>query len=320
MADTERQARAQEAPEGPTDLPRPSWKGVVTRTIREFRDDNLSDWAAALTYYGILSIFPALLALVSILGLIGPSATQPLIDNLSAVAPGPAKQIVTSAITNLQKSSGAAGVLFVVGIALAVWSASGYVAAFMRASNAIYEVGEGRPIWKTVPTRLLTTIALLLMLAIVAIGVTVTGGLAQQVGKLLGIGNTAVTVWDIAKWPVILVVVMTMFALLYWAAPNVKHPKFRWVSPGGVCGVLIWLAASGLFALYVANFANYNKTYGALGGVIVFLVWLWISNLAILFGAELNAESERGRQIEAGEPADREPFLEPRDTRKLKKD
>jgi membrane protein len=318
MADTERQARAQEAPEGPTDLPRPSWKGVVTRTIREFRDDNLSDWAAALTYYGILSIFPALLALVSILGLIGPSATQPLIDNLSAVAPGPAKQIVTSAITNLQKSSGAAGVLFVVGIALAVWSASGYVAAFMRASNAIYEVGEGRPIWKTVPTRLLTTIALLLMLAIVAIGVTVTGGLAQQVGKLLGIGDTAVTVWDIAKWPVILFVVMTMFALLYWAAPNIKHPKFRWISPGGVFGVLIWLAASALFALYVANFANYNKTYGALGGVIVFLVWLWISNLAILFGAEFNAEAERGRQIEAGEPADREPFLEPRDTRKLK--
>jgi membrane protein len=299
-------------------LPKRAWKGVLTRTLREFRDDNLTDWAAALTYYGILSIFPALLALVSILGLIGPSATQPLVDNLSAVAPGPAKQIVTSAITNLQKSSGAAGVLFVVGLALAIWSASGYVAAFMRASNAIYEVGEGRPIWKTLPTRVLTTLTLLVMLAAVAIGVTITGGLAQQVGKLLGIGNTAVTVWDIAKWPVILIVVMAMFALLYWAAPNVKHPRFRWISPGGVLGVLIWLAASGLFAVYVANFSNYNKTYGALGGVIVFLVWLWISNIAILLGAELNAEIARGRQIEAGEPADREPFLEPRDTRKLK--
>ena len=299
-------------------MPKRAWKGVLTRTLREFRDDNLTDWAAALTYYGILSIFPALLALVSILGLIGPSATQPLVDNLSAVAPGPAKQIVTSAITNLQKSSGAAGVLFVVGLALAIWSASGYVAAFMRASNAIYEVGEGRPIWKTLPTRVLTTLTLLVMLAAVAIGVTITGGLAQQVGKLLGIGNTAVTVWDIAKWPVILIVVMAMFALLYWAAPNVKHPRFRWISPGGVLGVLIWLAASGLFAVYVANFSNYNKTYGALGGVIVFLVWLWISNIAILLGAELNAEIARGRQIEAGEPADREPFLEPRDTRKLK--
>jgi len=305
------------APSGPTDLPRHSWKGVLTRTVREFKEDNLTDWAAALTYYAVLSIFPALLALVSLLGLIGPSATQPLIDNLSAVAPGPAKQIVTSAITNLQKSSGAAGVLFVVGIALAVWSASGYVAAFMRASNVIYDVGEGRPVWKTIPTRVLITVALLLMLAIVAIGVTVTGGLATQVGKVLGIGGTAVTVWDIAKWPVILVIVMTMFALLYWAAPNVRHPHFRWITLGGIAGVLLWIVASAGFALYVANFSSYNKTYGALGGVIVFLVWLWISNVAILLGAEFNAETERGRQIEAGYPPDREPFLEPRDTRKL---
>jgi membrane protein len=305
------------APSGPTDLPRHSWKGVLTRTVREFKEDNLTDWAAALTYYAVLSIFPALLALVSLLGLIGPSATQPLIDNLSAVAPGPAKQIVTSAITNLQKSSGAAGVLFIVGIALAVWSASGYVAAFMRASNVIYDVGEGRPVWKTIPTRVLITVALLLMLAIVAIGVTVTGGLATQVGKVLGIGGTAVTVWDIAKWPVILVIVMTMFALLYWAAPNVRHPHFRWITLGGIAGVLLWIVASAGFALYVANFSSYNKTYGALGGVIVFLVWLWISNVAILLGAEFNAETERGRQIEAGYPPDREPFLEPRDTRKL---
>jgi membrane protein len=292
---------------------------VLKRTVSEFREDNLTDWAAALTYYGILAVFPALLALVSVLGLIGPSATQPLIDNLSAVAPGPAKQIVTSAIQNLQRNSGAAGVLFVVGIALALWSASGYVAAFMRASNAIYEVGEGRPIWKTVPTRVLVTLTLLVMLAIVAIGVTVTGGLAREIGNLLGIGDTAVTVWDIAKWPVILLVVITMLALLYWAAPNVKHPRFRWISPGSVAGVLLWLAASAGFAIYVANFSSYNKTYGALGGVIVFLVWLWISNIAVLLGAELNAEAERGREIEGGMSEEREPFLEPRDTRKLDK-
>ena len=306
------------APEGPGDLPKRSWWGVLRRTVREFKEDNLTDWAAALTYYGVLSIFPALLALVSVLGLIGPSATQPLIDNLGAVAPGPAKQIFTSAIQNLQKSSGAAGLLFIVGIAGALWSASGYVAAFMRASNAIYDVGEGRPIWKTLPTRVLTTVVLLLMLATVAIGVTLTGGLAGQVGKLLGIGTTAVTVWDIAKWPVLLLVVITMFAILYWAAPNVKHPRFRWISPGGVVGVLLWLAASAAFAFYVANFASYNKTYGALGGVIVFLVWLWISNIAILLGAEFNAEVERGRQMAAGHPEDREPFLPLRDTRKLK--
>jgi membrane protein len=286
--------------------------------VREFRQDNLTDWAAALTYYGILAIFPALLALVSILGLVGKSATQPLLDNLDTVAPGPAKDIFTSAIRNLQRNQGAAGVLFIVGLAGALWSASGYVAAFMRASNAIYDVEEGRPLWKTLPTRVLTTLVLLLMLAAVAVAVTFTGGLAKAAGDVLGISSTAVTVWNIAKWPVILLAVITMFAFLYWAAPNVKHPRFRWISPGSVAGVVLWLIASAGFAFYVGNFASYNKTYGALGGVIVFLVWLWISNIAILLGAELNAELERGRQIERGHPAEREPFVEPRDRRKMR--
>jgi membrane protein len=303
--------------ESPTSLGGRSWLGVLKRTVSEFKADNLTDWAAALTYYGILSIFPALLALVSVLGVIGSSATQPLIDNLNSVAPGPAKDIFTSAIQNLQKSQGAAGILFVVGLAGALWSASGYVAAFMRASNDIYDVEEGRPIWKAIPTRVLTTLVLLVMLAVVAIGVTFTGGLAKQAGNVLGVGGTAITVWNIAKWPVILVLVMTMFAVLYWAAPNVKHPKFRWITPGSVVGVIVWLIASAAFAFYVASFSSYNKTYGALGGVIAFLVWLWISNIAILLGAEFNAEAARGRAIEAGHPEDREPFLEPRDTRKM---
>ena len=318
IADRDAEKPDEREPDSPTDLGGKSWFAVVKRTAKEFSRDNLTDWAAALTYYGILAIFPALLALISILGLIGSSATQPLLDNVGSVAPGPAKQIFTSAIQNLQKSQGAAGILFVVGLAGALWSASGYVAAFMRASNAIYDVEEGRPIWKTLPTRVLTTLVLLLMLAAVAIAVTVTGPLADQVGKVLGIGSSATTVWDIAKWPVILVVVMTMFAILYWATPNVKHPRFRWISPGSVVGVLLWIVASAAFAFYVASFASYNKTYGALGGVIVFLTWLWISNIAILFGAELNAETERGRQLEAGNIRDdQEPFLEPRDTRKM---
>jgi membrane protein len=316
----ERTARTNEErqpAEEPTDLKRSSWPGVLKRTVREFQRDGLTDWAAALTYYGILAIFPALLALVSVLGLIGSSATQPLINNLHSLAPGPATQIFTNAIHNLQHGRGAAGVLFVVGIAGAIWSASGYVAAFMRASNAIYDIEEGRPVWKTMPVRVGTTIVLLVMLALVAVGVTVTGGLASSIGKVLGIGGSAVTVWDIAKWPVILLVVMLMFAILYWAAPNVKHPKFQWVSPGSATGVILWLAASAGFAFYVASFSSYNKTYGALGGVIVFLVWLWISNIAILLGAEFNAEIERGRQLEAGHPDREEPFLEPRDTRKM---
>jgi membrane protein len=294
------------------------WWPVLKRTVTEFREDNLTDWAAALTYYSVLAIFPALIVLVSILGLVGESATQPLIDNLGTVAPGPAKDIFTSALKNLQGDQGAAGVLFVVGLVGALWSASGYVAAFMRASNAIYDIEEGRPVWKTLPTRVGLTVVLLALLAISTIAVVLTGGLAERAGDLVGLGSTAVTVWNIAKWPVLLVVVSFMFALLYWAAPNVKHPGFRWISPGGVLAVAGWLIASGAFALYVSNFGSYNKTYGALGGVVVFLVWLWISNIMVLLGAEFNAELERQRAIEGGmEPPDKEPFVEPRDTRKM---
>jgi membrane protein len=292
--------------------------GALKRTGKEFKEDNLTDVAAALTYYSVLAIFPALIVLVSILGLVGDSATQPLIDNLGAVAPGPAKEIFTNAIKNLQGSQGAAGVLFIVGLLGALWSASGYVAAFMRASNMIYDMPEGRPVWKTLPVRVGLTLVLLFLLAITALAVVLTGGLAQKVGNIIGLGNTAVDVWDIAKWPVLLIVVSFMFALLYWAAPNVRQPGFRWVSPGGLLAVVGWLIASAAFAFYVGNFGSYNKTYGALGGVIVFLVWLWISNIVILLGAEFNAELERGRAIEGGmRPADREPFAEPRDTRKM---
>jgi membrane protein len=300
--------------EGPSDLRARSWLGVLKRTVKEFREDNLTDWAAALTYYGVLAIFPALIVLVSLLGLIGESATQPLIDNLGTVAPGPAQDIVTSAIENIQGSQGAAGVAFVIGLAVAIWSASGYVGAFMRASNAIYDLEEGRPIWKTLPVRVGLTVLLMLMTALSAIGVTLSGGLAQEVGNLIGVGDTAVDIWNLAKWPVLLLIVTVMFAVLYWAAPNVKHPGFRWITPGGVLAVLGWVIASVAFAFYVSNFASYNKTYGALAGPIVFLVWLWISNVMILLGAEFNAELERGRAIEAGmRPPDKEPFAEPRE-------
>jgi membrane protein len=314
------QARGRDVPDGPTDLGGRSWGGVLKRTVSEFKEDNLTDWAAALTYYSILSILPALLAIVSILGLVGQSATQPLIDNIGTLAPGSAKQIATDAITNLQSNQGAAGVLLIVSIALAVWSASGYIAAFMRASNAVYDIGEGRPVWKTLPVRVGLTLALLVLTAISAIAVAVSGDLARKVGDVIGVGPTAVDVWNIAKWPVLLLVVSFMFALLYWAAPNVKQSGFRWVSPGGILAVVLWVVASLVFAFYVSNFASYNKTYGALGGVIIFLVWLWISNIVVLLGAEFNAELERERRIGTGQPAEQEPYVEPRDTRKLDDD
>lgn len=309
---------ARRRPDSPTGLGAGSWGGVLKRTAREFKEDDLTDLAAALTYYGVLAIFPAIVALVSILGLVGHSATQPLIENLGKVAPGPARTIFTNAIENLQRNKGTAGVIFVVGLLGALWSASGYVAGFMRASNRIYDVEEGRPIWKTLPVRLGVTIVMIVLLAVSALAVVLTGGLAGQLGRLLGVGGSAVEVWDIAKWPVLLVLVSFMFSLLYWAAPNVKQPGFRWISPGGLFAVLVWVIASALFALYVANFSSYNKTYGTLAAIIVFLVWLWISNIALLLGAELNAELERARRLEAGEDAEREPFVEPRDTRKMK--
>ena len=290
---------------------------TLKRTIREFKADNLTDWAAALTYYGVLSIFPALIAIVSIVGLFGSSATSNLSKNVGTFAPGPAKTIITSAINGLAQNPSAAGVLFIVGILGALWSASGYVSAFMRASNAVYDVEEGRPIWKKLPIRLGVTLVTVVLLAITAVGVVFTGSLASKTGKLIGLSSQAVTVWNIAKWPVLVALVVVVFAILYFAAPNAKQPGFKWAMPGAAVAVVTWLIASALFAFYVANFASYNKTYGTLGGVIAFLVWLWISNVALLLGLEFNAERARGMAIDDGYPEDREPYVEPRDTRAM---
>ena len=317
--DRDAEHRGDAKPDQPTDMKGRSWFGVLKRTGREFQEDNLTDWAAALTYYGVLALFPALLVIVSLVGLAGPSVTQTLLDNVTKVAPASAHGILTNAVKNLQSNQGASGVLALVGLAAALWSASAYVAAFMRASNAIYDIPEGRPIWKTLPVRVGVTLALLILTVISALAVVLSGGLAEQVGNLIGLGPTAVDVWNIAKWPVLVIIVSFMFALLYWAAPNVKQPRFRWISPGGLLAVVVWIVASLAFAFYVANFGSYNKTYGSLAGVIIFLIWLWISNIAVLLGAEFNAELERGRRIEAGEvDEEKEPFVEPRDTRKMK--
>ncbi|MGS2647144.1 YhjD/YihY/BrkB family envelope integrity protein [Streptosporangium sp. LJ11] len=319
-AGAERATGEHRAPGSPTELPRQSWWAVLKRTVKEFQQDNLTDWAAALTYYAVLSIFPALLAVVSLLGLFGESATKPLIDNLGALAPGPAKQILDTVLQALQSNQRAAGIATLIGIAVALWSASGYVGAFMRAANVMYEMPEGRPIWKTLPLRLAITAVLVVLMAAGSVAVVFTGGLAEQAGKVLGVGQSALTVWGIAKWPVLVVVVMGILALLYWAAPNVRHPGFRWLTPGSALAVVLWIVASAAFGFYVANFGAYNKTYAALSGVIVFLIWLWISNVAVLLGVEFDAELARGRAIEAGQPEGREPYVEPRDTRTFDQD
>jgi membrane protein len=314
--------RSARRPEGPAHARKGSLGQTLKRTVAEFKEDQLTDRAAALTYYGVLSIFPALIALVSIVGLVGNPATvtNTLTDVISSIGPASAVETFKGPIEGITNSSGAAGVLLIVGIAAALWTASGYVGAFMRAANVIYEVEEGRSFVKLRPLQMLVTLVLVLLLALVLVSVVLTGPLADAVGSAVGLGSTAVTAWDIAKWPVLLAVVVVMIALLYYASPNAKLGGVKSILPGAVLAVVIWLVASAGFAFYVANFGSYDKTYGALGGVVVFLVWVWLTNVAILLGAELNAERERSRQLEAGAPgAERELQLDERSEPKTKR-
>lgn len=313
-ATPEKNATPGETPDKPTEITKQGWKGTVRRTISEFQDDNLTDWAAALTYYAVQALFPALIVLVALLGLLGNADTINSIFGImkDAGAPQSTVDAVRTPLEGVIKSKGGAGALLGVGLLGALWSASGYIGAFMRASNSVYEVQEGRPFWKLRPLQILVTIGMVLLLAVILIALVVSGPLASAVGKAIGIGGTAVTVFNIAKWPVILVVLMGIVALLYYIAPNVKQPKVRWVSPGGVVAVLLWILASAAFAFYVSNFGSYNKTYGTLGAVISLLVWLWITNLALLFGIEFDSELERSRELHAGLPAEEEIQLEPR--------
>jgi len=304
------------APDAPTRLGLRGWRGVLGRTVREFRDDALTDRAAALTYYAVLSIFPALIALVSLIGLFGDprATTDSLTEIVESVGPSSAADTFRGPIEQVTSNRGTAGLLLIVGIATAIWTASGYVGAFGRAANEIYEVEEGRPFWKLRPLQLAITLLMVVLLALVLVALVVTGPLASAVGDAIGAGDTAVTIWDIAKWPVLLVVVIFMFGLLYYLSPNVKLTGPRWITPGSVIAIVLWIVASAAFAFYVANFGSYDKTYGTLGGVVTFLVWLWIGNIALLLGVELNAELERGRELEAGVSGAEESIqLPPRD-------
>jgi membrane protein len=294
---------------------RPSWWAVLKRTVREAQDDNLTDWAAALTYYGVLSLFPALIVLVALLGLLGehPRTTNALLEIVEQLSPGATADTFRDPIVEVIRNKGGAGALLGFGLLGALWSASGYIGAFMRAMNVVYETPEGRPFWKLRPLQIAVTIVMTLLLALVLVALVITGPLAEAVGGVIGLGDAAVTVWSWAKWPFLVAVVALMLAMLYYVAPNVRHPGFRWVSPGAVVAVVLWLVASLAFGLYVANFGSYNKTYGSLGGAVVFLLWLWISNLAVLLGAEFDAELERRRELAEGQPAEEELQLPPRD-------
>ncbi|MCK0520285.1 YihY/virulence factor BrkB family protein [Williamsia sp. DF01-3] len=303
-------------PESPTQLTKHSFMFVLRKTLREFSRDQCTDIAAALTYYSVLSLFPALLALVSLLGVFGQGqkTTDAVLKMVDDLGPSSAVDTLRGPVEQLVAAP-SAGFALVLGLVGALWSASGYVGAFGRAMNRMYEIDEGRPIWKLRPIMLLVTLIALIMAAAVAFMLAVSGPVAKSIGDAIGLGDSALTIWNIARWPVVLIFVILVVAILYWATPNVKQPKFRWVSAGAILAIVTWIVASALFALYVANFSNYNKTYGALAGVIVFLLWLWLTNLALLFGAEFDSELERGRQLQAGLPAEERLQLPPRDTK-----
>jgi membrane protein len=308
-------------PASPTDLTKPSLRYALRMTVREFGRDQCMDMAAALTYYAVLSLFPALLVMVSMLGVFGQGkpTTDAVLQIVDELGPGSAVDTLRGPIQQLVESP-SAGLALITGLFVGLWSASGYVGAFGRAMNRIYEIEEGRPIWKLRPLQLLVTLGGLVLAAAVGFMLAVSGPVATAIGDAIGAGSIAMTSWNIARWPLILVFVILAVATLYYVTPNVQQPKFRWVSVGAAVAIIVWIAASVLFGVYVANFGTYNKTYGTLAGVIVFLLWLWITNLALLFGAELDAELERSRQLQAGLPAERELQLPPRDTRLLDKD
>jgi membrane protein len=288
---------------------------TLKRAALEFREDNLSDWAAALTYYGLLALFPALIAIVSLIGLIGDpkSTTESLTEIITELGPESAAETFKGPIESVASDQSTAGFALIFGLAAALWSASGYVGAFMRASNVIYETPEGRSFWKLRPLQLLVTLGMIVLMALLAVGLVLTGPIVDAIAGPIGLSDTAVTVWSIAKWPVMAAIFVVMVNVLYYASPNVKLRAFRWVTPGSLVAIAVWIVASALFALYVANFGSYDKTYGTLGGLIALLVWFWISNLAILFGHQLNAERERSVEIAEGRPrAEREIQLEPR--------
>ncbi|HET7734419.1 MAG TPA: YihY/virulence factor BrkB family protein [Nocardioidaceae bacterium] len=307
--------------DSPTDLTKHSWWYVVRKTGREFSKDQCTDLAAALTYYAVLSLFPAVIALLALVGVFGqgPDTVSALLGILRDVGAGTTADTLEDTLVELSEADTAAGFALVAGLAAALWSASGYVGAFGRAMNRMYGVGEGRPFWKLRPLQIVVTLVALVLAALIAMSLVLTGDVAEAVGDAIGLGDTAVLAWDIAKWPVILLAVMVIVALLYYATPNVKQPGFKWISPGAAVAILVWVVASALFGLYVSNLASYNKTYGTLAGVIVFLLWLWLTNLALLFGAELDSELERGRELQAGIPAEKELQLPLRDTRNTEK-
>lgn len=299
---------------------KPIWFYVVRRTLRNFVAHRAVDLAAALTYYAVFAAVPALIALVSTLALVGRSeqVVEGMLRVVAELAPESATDTIQPVIERVAASP-SAGLGLLLGLLGALWSASAYVGAFGRAMNTVFQVEEGRPIWKLRPHVLLVTTILLTLVSTVATALVVSGPIAVAIGRAVGLADTTVRLWNTAKWPIVLLLVVVVVTLLYYGTPNVRRPKVRLFSAGAVVAIAGWILASLGLAYYVSRFSTYDATYGSLAGVIVFLLWLWITNIALMFGAELDAEVERSRQLRAGIPAEVSLQLPMRDRSAVKK-
>jgi membrane protein len=293
-----------------------TWRGVLWRAGRGFVKDNCSDWAASLTYYTVLAMFPSAIVVVALVNLVssGDRTVDTVVGLLRDMGATSlvSKDGVVDAVREVVGQKSSAGVLLSFGLVTAIWSASGYVGGFTRASNAVYGVEEGRPFWKLRPLQILLTFGALVLLAVVALMLIVSGPVTTAIGDRLHLGDAPRLTWSIAKWPVLVLIAMLLLAMLFWIAPNVRQPRFRWLTVGGFVTLLVVGVASFGFGLYVANFNSYDKTYGSLGAVIAFLVWIYLVNSAVLLGVEVNAEVQRGRELQAGADRVDDPVLPPR--------
>lgn len=308
-------------PENPTQVSKRSWKYIFKRSLAEFTQDGCTDLAASLTYFTVLSVFPGLLAVVSLLGVFGQGqqTADAITEFLAGRVPEELNTLLEPTITNLTQATGAGIVALIIGVASGLWTASGYVGAFSRAMNRVYDVSEGRTFIKHKASMLAVTLFVVVTVVLIFLMVLLSGSIARTLGDAIGLGETSVMVWNIAKWPVVLLLLILLVAVLYYATPNVQQPKFKWVSPGAVFAIIGVIVAAVGFSIYATQFASQADTYGVIGGVILGLLGIWIFNNVLLFGAEIDAELQRGRELEAGLPSEEMLHLPPRDVKAVTK-
>lgn len=278
---------------------------ILKRTLVAFYDDQMTHHAAALTYYALMSLLPTMLLCVSLLGLLGqyPATYDAILDYLRDLVPQSTLGAVDAALRGALRSEGTAAGALAVSVLVALYGTTGLLEAARRALNVVFDARQGRSFLRRKATDVASTVVLVGLILVTLVFVFVGGGLARDIFDALGLGSTAVSAWRAARWPAAYLVATLVFAFLYYVTPDVKQRAFHWITPGAVVGVALWLLASIGFSLYLSHFTSFNATYGSLGAALVLVVWLWLTNVALLFGAELNAEIEREKELSEGVPA-----------------